>query len=488
MKTNARFDYEAVRHDQENEVHLVLTLNAPKKAWEKDRSPVCIMPVVDVSGSMGGDKIHYAKQSAMKLVEHLKPGDFAGLAVFTSTATLISPPVEMTQDKKDELKAKIGALYAQQATNFADGMLMGLENVNNADLPDKLLFRVIMLTDGMANVGVQGRELIPLLRANRKRASLSAFGYGRDAEQELLADLAKAGEGNYAFIQNPDDALSAFGKELGGLLAVYARKIQVVVEMSNGHVLKGVVSDVDSEGDDKRVVIKLPEILSEEERHLVFALGLSKQTKALPRATNVVMVKVSYDVINKDGSITSKTDEVKAKIKFVKSGKEQTKPTQAVADIVGRAKLVQMQIESEEKAKAGDYAGAQQVFVAGALVLESMGAEGAAKHAQAMSGKIGSREVYLANAGYFTSNKAVLNRGVGTSALCADAAHDVNCFYGGDVQLGTEAQQQVSAGFTGDPGAPDIVPPAAPQNPAPATPVTPESSNTGTTKSRSSRW
>jgi len=486
MKTNARFDYDAVRHDQENEVHLVLTLNAPKKEWEKDRSPVCIMPVIDVSGSMGGDKIHYAKQSAMKLVDHLKPGDFAGLAVFTCGATLISPPVEMTQAKKDELKSKIGELSAQASTNFSDGMLMGLQNVNQADLPAKMLFRVVMLTDGLANRGVTGRDLIPLLKANRKRASLSAFGYGRDADQELLADLAVAGDGNYAFIQNPDDALSAFGKELGGLLAVYARNVRVEVELSNGHTLKSVVSDVDSEGDEKKVTVKLPEILSEEERHLVFELALSKQSKALPRATNVAMVKVRYEVINKDGSITEKVTEAKAKLKFVKSGKEQDKPTQAVADIVGRAKLVQMQIESEEKAKAGDFAGAKEVFDLGAQVLAAMGAEGASQHAQAMSAKVSSPAMYLANAGYLASNKAVLNRGVGTSALHAEAAHDVNCFYQGDVQLGTEAQQQVLESFT---GGGEVTPPPAAPTPTPASTPTPQSSgSSGVSKTRSSRW
>jgi len=445
MKITARMSHEKVRHNQENSVQLVVSLTAPRKDWEADRPPVCLFPVIDISGSMGGDKLHYAKQSAMKLVDNLRPGDFAGLAVFTSSATLISSPREMTQAQKDELKVKIGGLQAQMSTNFCQGMLMGLQEVNQADLPTKMLYRVIMLTDGLANVDITGRALIPLLENNRGRATLSAFGYGRDADQELLGDLAVKGKGNFAFIENPDDAISAFAKELGGLLATYARNIKVAVKMSNGHKVTKVVSDVDAEGDEKEATIKLPDIISEEERHLVLDVQLSEQTKALPRATNVAEVEVSYDVINKDGSVEHLSDTCKAKVRFVKPGEEQDKPSEALAVLIGRAKLVQMQIEAEEKAKRGDYAGAQEVMTRGAIVLADVGASGAAAHAQDICSKMGSHSVYAANAGYLVSNKRGLTRGVGTSALCSDGERDLRAYHGLNPEV--EAQAIMKAEF-----------------------------------------
>jgi len=448
MKIEARFTHDRVRHDQENNTHLALTLKAPRKDWEADRAPVCLMPVIDVSGSMSGDKLHYAKQSAMKLVEHLRPGDFAGLAVFTTTATLISPPVEMTQDKKDELRGKIGSMRSQSSTNFGAGMLMGLKEVNKADLPAKMLYRVIMLTDGLANVDVKGRALIPLLEANRGRATLSAFGYGSDADQELLGDLAVKGDGNYAFIENPDDAMGAFAKELGGLLATYARDIRVKLELANGHTIEKVVSDVDVEGDEKKAEIRLPDIISEEERHLVVALKLSKQTKALPRKTNVATIKVSYDLIGKDSKVETETKEVKAKIQFVKAGKEQEKPTEEVMKVVAQAQLVQAQIEAEEHANRGDYKGAVEICRGVARDFEAAGAQGAAAHARVLGDKMGSASVYVANTGYLMSNKKGLSRGVGTSGMSAGLHDDLRCYHGLDPEV--EAQQIMKAQFEVD--------------------------------------
>ena len=104
MKTNTRFTFETVRHDQENELHLVVSLNAPKKDWEKERPPVCVFPVIDVSSSMSGQKLDYAKQSALKLVEHLHKGGYAGLAIFHDGVDLVSEPIEMTQENKDKLR------------------------------------------------------------------------------------------------------------------------------------------------------------------------------------------------------------------------------------------------------------------------------------------------------------------------------------------------------------------------------------------------
>ena len=68
MKTTARLTHDKVRFDEGKDLHLVLTLEAPRIDWQKRRPPVCIIPVIDVSGSMAGDKLHFAKLSVMKLV------------------------------------------------------------------------------------------------------------------------------------------------------------------------------------------------------------------------------------------------------------------------------------------------------------------------------------------------------------------------------------------------------------------------------------
>lgn len=448
MKLDAKFTYDSVRHDQENEIDLVLSFTAPKKDWEKERSPICVMPVIDVSGSMSGEKLDYAKKSALKLIDHLTDSDYCGVVTFDTNVRLVSKPLPMTAENKATLQAKIGDLRCGSCTNFSGGLLTGLEEIKSSDLPKDMLLRVIMLTDGLANVGVSDHEgLLALMKENVQGASVSCFGYGQGADQELLADLAKVGDGNYAFIQNPDDALSAFAKELGGLLSTYAQDLQVEIEAKNGHQVKEVISDLEVEGDEKKALLKFSNILSEETRNIVIRTVLSEQTKALPRKMTPFTVRVSYNVLQKDGSVKSETSELKAKIKFVKPGEEQQKPHQDLNEIVGLAEMVKSQIEAEELAKSGDYVGAQSVMTKTSQRLRRRGLTKHADTTMRLGSNMQDAQLYAQSASYRTSARQQLTRSVGIASMDHDASLDLISLVGAAANA---AQKSITKSFTQD--------------------------------------
>lgn len=493
MQIQARFTFDKVKFDQENDLHLVLSLKAPKTDWQDKRPAVCIIPVIDCSSSMSGAKLDYAKKSVIKLIEHLKPGDFCGVVTFDDNVTTISKPMEMTQTKKDQLRAKVGDIMTNGCTNFSGGMCEGLELANKGDLPEDMLIRVIMFTDGQANRGIATKreQLIPLLEKSLGKVSLSAFGYGADADQELLADLAKTGKGNYAFVKNPDDALSAFAKELGGLLSTYAQNIVLHVSPNNGHRISEVISDVDVEQDNNDVTIKLPDILAEEERHIVLAVKLSKQTQALPRAMNVAEVRMTYELLSADGKREMKTEELKAKISFVKEGDEQAKPTADVDKIVGVAQLVKKQTEAEVHAKRGEYKAAGAILGDMQLDFQSRGLDAHAQAAGAAAFMMGDAQKLSSNQGYFRSAKSAGTRGVGTSSM-DDQAHAVYSAMG--VSMSNDAQHAVVQSFTGGDvhvhggqGVHVHVAPGVPVPVAPA-PAPKKKDDKKLAKKRSNRW
>lgn len=423
MKANARFTHEALNFEQDNDTHLVVSLTAPKIDWQKQRPAVCIVPCIDISGSMNGMKLEYAKQSVLKLIDHLQPGDYCGLMAFESAVHVLYPPQEMTQAKKAELKVMVGNLRTLGGTNFSGGMLESLAHANKMDLPKKVLTRVIMFTDGQANEGVatSREQLLPLLEQNLGRATLSAFGYGEGADQDLLADLAKKGNGNYAFVKNPDDALSAFARELGGLLSSYAQNIKVELVPHAGHKIVEVLSDVDSQEQGDNVVVKLPDILSEEIRHLVFAVRIAKQPNAFPRASSVVDVKLSYECLSSAGRKVEHTEELKGKLKFVKPGEEDKAPIKDVMDLVGTAILVQKQIEAEVLAKQGNYAAAQGVMANAGAFFSALNMHTHATGSMAIGDKMANNAVYACSSGYLNSTKLGGTRGVGGSSYDPEA-------------------------------------------------------------------
>ena len=151
MKTTARLTAESFRFDQPVQTHLVVSLLAPPLEQQAKRPPVCVIPVIDISGSMAGPKLHQARQSVMKLIDHLGPQDRCGVVVFSSGVEVVSPPVEMASAAKAQLKLKVGELRVHGNTNLSGGMLAGLELGNLASLPEGMLVRVILFTDGQAN-------------------------------------------------------------------------------------------------------------------------------------------------------------------------------------------------------------------------------------------------------------------------------------------------------------------------------------------------
>jgi len=487
MDIKTRFTFDSVDHSKENEVHAVISLKAPAIDWQKKRKPVCIVPVIDVSGSMAWQKLEYARNSVIKLIEQLQPGDYCGVVAFDNQVYEIATLREMTQAQKDEMKAKVGGLRTGGSTNFSGGLRTGLEWLNTADLGPDMTLRVIMLTDGNANVGeATGRDLVPFQKKHLGRATVSCFGYGTDCDQDLLADLAKEGGGNYIFIRNPDDALTAFAKELGGLLSRYAQDIVVDVAPFNGHLIEEVMSDVDVEEDNGKVKIKLPEILAEEERHLVLKVKTSEQTKALPRELNVLDVRVSYEKVLKDDN-EKVVEELKAKLKFVKAGSEQKEPTKEVMAIVGVAMTVQAQIEAEEQAKAGNWAGAKAAIYSNSVALRDVGLSGQADMNEHL------QNFYMNSVNYASSGGARRSvRSGGARGMCVSADAEVDelvAMAGGAYTISTSAMADMVSNFSDNVSSGDAI--AVPVAVAPEKVEkvkSPPKKSKKVAKNRSKRW
>jgi Ca-activated chloride channel family protein len=449
MEIKAQLTSNKVRFDQEKDTHLVVSFTAPSIQEEVKRPPLCIVPLVDVSPSMMGAKLEYAKKSLIKLIEHMTPQDHCGLITFSSDAELVQRPVRCTKEAKDELKRKILGLDVGNATNIASALLMGFEVANKMDLAHEVITRVILFTDGEANRGpaVKTPDILALVKPNIGTASLSAFGYGLGANQELLLGLANGGNGNYAFISNPDDALSAFGKELGGLCSTYATNITVEVSPLAGHSITQVVTDVDADEEDMGdVTIKLPEILSEETRHLVLAIKLQAQKNAFPREVNVLDVTIGYDVMDANLKRERKTLEVKAKVQFVKSGEEQTKIDPELDQIVGIAQMVRAQLEADEHAKRGDYMRASSVMNTFSDSVKTRGLVGLSAVSSNLGNSLSSRDAYVGSASYRASVTRGATRGLG-GTYSADAAVDLESL---GVAMNNSFQTNVADAFSVD--------------------------------------
>ena len=424
MKTEVQFTFDKVKYNQDNSAHMVVSLTAPKNDWETLRSPVCVVPVIDVSGSMTGNPLEYAKKSAVKLVEHLTETDYSGLVTFGSVATVHHDVVKMTPENKKSLIGKIASMRPSGGTNFSGGLAVALQHIREADMPEDLILRLIMLTDGHANVGMAvGKEPLSIFlkqNVSDTKISVSCFGYGEGADQDLLMALSGIGNGNYAFIETPDDALSAFAKELGGLLSTYAQNIKVKVKCGEHKTLE-TISDFEVKQIDDLLKFDYSEILSEEARHAVFKVDFAAQEKPTEIPFSV---DVEYSSLDQDGKLDTVTKTSSGMIAFVEEGKEQDKPTKAVDVIVAQAELIKTQNRAEEFASQGNFTAAQSQFSALKNAYSTRDLINYSDFSDRL-GAVFTSNTYGSSGSYLSSTKSALRRARGTSSLSKSASIDM---------------------------------------------------------------
>jgi len=456
MDITARFNFDKLDHAQENTPHLVISLRAPSLDWVAKRPQIAILPVVDLSGSMQGPKLEYAKQSVTKLVEHLQEGDYAGLVTFDNRAKVVVKPQRVTAQVKDKLKKAVQGLHIGGGTNFAAGMVEAIDVIQGLDLPPKFLHRIIMFTDGMPTVGIcDNKTILAMLAKKLARATVSAFGYGvgqgewSGCDQDFLTEFSKLGRGNYAYVQDPDDALGAFGKELGGLLSTFATDLRLEIEPTNGAHVTSVVTDVEHEEDVTGLVeIPISDILAEESRHFVFATKMGAKEKAFPRETSVFDIRLSYDVLTEDGVKRTETVEAKAKVRFVRAKDAQDKAHAEIDQIVALHQTIQAQLVAEKAADKGDFDQAAQVMNFMALDAQDRGHLNVAAAAQAAGGRVGNSVMYAQSAGYLRSFANAGTRAYGTSAVDDAAEQQLSSC---NVAMSNSAMDEYQTSFTVEP-------------------------------------
>jgi Ca-activated chloride channel homolog len=455
MEILARFNQNKVDHSQDTNPHLVVTLTAPTLDWVEKRQRLCVLPVIDLSGSMDGAKLDYAKKSLLKLVDQLQPGDISGLVGFENRVHVLVKPAKVTRELKDQLKTAIRKLRVLGGTDLYGGYQAAIKLIQGLDLPPTYLRRAILFTDGQPTVGVTDTKQILkfVQKGNRGGISVSAFGYGNiggdiwgGCDQDFLVALSKEAAGNYAYVQNPDDALSAFGKELGGLLSTYATNLSVEVEPVKGHQITKTVTDIKTEQDPLGLTeFEIPDILSEESRHFVFETRINKQDKTPPRSVAVFNVRVRYTVLTESGDQETKTSEAKARIQFGKA--EEVEVVEEVDKIVSLHQMALAQREAEEKAKQGDYGGAAARMDLFSRDVRSKGYGSLADAAKSIESRVGSAQDYSNNAGFLRSMSYGSTRSFGLSASDGDAMATLSeC----NVTVGNSAMSETVARFTSD--------------------------------------
>src|SRR5687768_3111362 len=198
------------------------------------RPPVNIALVIDRSGSMSGDKIVKAREAALEAVRRLSPDDIVALVAYDTTVQTLIPAQRVGDGRR--LERAISGIEVGGNTALHGGVTRGAAEVRRHMEDRRFVNRVILLSDGLANVGPSSPEDLGRFGASlvKEGISVTTIGLGLGFNEDLMTRLAQRSDGNTYFVEHSSDLPRIFAAELGDVLNVVARRIIIEIEFPAG--------------------------------------------------------------------------------------------------------------------------------------------------------------------------------------------------------------------------------------------------------------
>ncbi|MGD8869719.1 MAG: VIT domain-containing protein, partial [Gemmatimonadales bacterium] len=205
-----------VTHAPGGEAGYFMMLITPPADGDEIEIPRDVTLVLDVSGSMSGEKMDQARQALDQILAGLRPHDRFRLITFSSVVRSFEDG--WTSADRQALRTArdfLAAARAEGSTNVMDALREALE----PEVAYGRLSLVLFLTDGKPTVGETDPERIAeAVDRLRDGERVFAFGVGYDVNTYLLDRMAEGGRGTVSYVRPGEDvevAVSALTRKIG---------------------------------------------------------------------------------------------------------------------------------------------------------------------------------------------------------------------------------------------------------------------------------
>ncbi|MBI3187150.1 MAG: VWA domain-containing protein [Gammaproteobacteria bacterium] len=220
-----------------NKTHL-LRIGIRGYDVEKNKLPPAnLVFLVDVSGSMqSADKIDLLKSGLKLLVKQMQARDKISLVVYAGNSGVVLEPT--SGSVKFKINAAIDSLAAGGSTNGAAGIELAYNMAQRGFIKNGIN-RILLATDGDFNVGVTDFDQLKTMVETRRQqgVSLTTLGFGTgNYNDQLMEQLADAGNGNYSYIDTLSEARKVLVGEMQSTLMTIAKDVKAQIEFNPAQV------------------------------------------------------------------------------------------------------------------------------------------------------------------------------------------------------------------------------------------------------------
>jgi Mg-chelatase subunit ChlD len=219
---------------------FILSLNSPDKIERE--SCVDVLCIIDISGSMKGQKLSHVKLSLKSIISFMTPKDRLCIILFNDDANVYLDLSFMTEDTKKKYLEKIEKITAKGGTNILSGLKKAIEILkedkknenNNEPMEEKRVKTIMLLSDGYDN-DYDTEEIVDEIKKITKGQHLSftlhTFGYGDDFDSKLMSKLALIRDGSFFSVEDINKIQDYFVNALGGCMSTIYNEVKINIKM-----------------------------------------------------------------------------------------------------------------------------------------------------------------------------------------------------------------------------------------------------------------
>jgi len=167
---------------------------AVQASWQFVKKQADVLLVIDVSGSMQGDKIDQARQAALAFLDKLPAQNRVGLMTFNHMIN-VSVPLDSFERNSSQVRSAVQNLFADGDTAIYDAVIQATQLLSQDQESDRIR-AIVLLSDGqdtasLASLNSMVNE-ISSQRAGKNPILIVPVAYGEDADINALNAIARA--------------------------------------------------------------------------------------------------------------------------------------------------------------------------------------------------------------------------------------------------------------------------------------------------------
>jgi uncharacterized protein YegL len=253
---------------------------------ERERSPLAVVLVIDISGSMQGTPIEHVLRSCEILTDLLGGRDQLAIVTFASHAGVRCGLTRVDAAGRTQLRRALAGITADGNTNLHGGLEVAAGVLMTA--PAGLRRAMVVMSDGRPNVGLSSATDLAGYVAGLKLA-VSSLGFGLSHDEAVLDAIATASSGRYAYV--PDPALARVDLARAALAhgGIVVDRLELRLEPADGVELVQLVPAGPLRVGGRGVAIPIGDVFVDEGRAVAIELELALGPRATGRLAAIIV-------------------------------------------------------------------------------------------------------------------------------------------------------------------------------------------------------